>query len=116
MRLRSGRRQKADDRPEEDNRPAADNRPEVPAATPGLAVALRDVRRAYGRGARTVHALAGVGLALPLDTFTAVMGPPGSGRSTFLHSAAGLDRPSAGSVCLGGTETTGMNPPTRTDR
>jgi len=41
MRLRRGKRQKAD------------NRPEVPAATPGLAVELRDVRPQYGRGTGT---------------------------------------------------------------
>ncbi|MGP3985790.1 ABC transporter ATP-binding protein [Streptomyces sp. 3N207] len=97
MRLRSGKRQKTDDQPE------------VPATTPGLAVELLGVRRQYGRGAGTVHALAGVDLALPRGTFTAVMGPSGSGKSTFLQCAAGLDRPSAGSVCLGGTEITGMS-------
>ncbi|WP_217143039.1 ABC transporter ATP-binding protein [Streptomyces sp. AC627_RSS907] len=103
MRLRSGKRQKADHGPE------VDDRPEVPAATPGPAVELRGVRRQYGRGAGTVHALAGIDLALPRGTFTAVMGPSGSGKSTFLQCAAGLDRPSAGSVRLGGTEITGMN-------
>ncbi|EFE65028.1 ABC transporter ATP-binding protein, partial [Streptomyces viridosporus ATCC 14672] len=96
MRLRSGRRQKADDRPE------------APATTPGLAVELHGVRRRYGRGAGAVHALAGIDLALARGTFTAVMGPSGSGKSTFLQCAAGLDRPSAGSVRLGGTEITGM--------
>ncbi|MFH8241252.1 ABC transporter ATP-binding protein [Streptomyces sp. NPDC018321] len=98
MRLRSTKRQKADGRPEG-----------APPATPGLAVELRGVRRQYGRGAGTVHALAGVDLALPRGTFTAVMGPSGSGKSTFLQCAAGLDRPSAGSVRLGGTEITGMS-------
>ncbi|GAA2418533.1 ABC transporter ATP-binding protein [Streptomyces glaucosporus] len=97
MRLRRGKRQKADDRPE------------VPAATPGFAVELRDVRRQYGRGPGMVHALAGIDLALPRGTFTAVMGPSGSGKSTFLQCAAGLDRPTAGSVRLGGTEITGMS-------
>jgi putative ABC transport system ATP-binding protein len=97
MRLRSGRRQKAD------------NRPEVAAAAPGLAVELRDLWRQYGRGPGTVHALAGIDLALPRGTFTAVMGPSGSGKSTFLQCAAGLDRPTAGSVRLGGTEITGMS-------
>ncbi len=97
MRLRRGKRQKAD------------NRPEVSAATVPLAVELRDVRRQYGRGAGTVHALAGIDLALPRGTFTAVMGPSGSGKSTFLQCAAGLDRPTAGSVRLGGTEITGMS-------
>ncbi|GAA2736521.1 ABC transporter ATP-binding protein [Streptomyces nogalater] len=95
MRLRGGKRRTADDRPE-------------PPDTPGLAVELRGVRREYGRGSGTVHALAGIDLALPRGTFTAVMGPSGSGKSTFLQCAAGLDRPTAGSVRLGGTEITGM--------
>ncbi|MFI6963355.1 ABC transporter ATP-binding protein [Streptomyces sp. NPDC050149] len=95
MRLGSGKQQQTDERPEA-------------AGTPDLAVELRDVRRQYGRGAGAVHALAGVDLALPRGTFTAVMGPSGSGKSTFLQCAAGLDRPSAGSVRLGGTEITGM--------
>lgn len=95
MRLRSGNRQQADGLP-------------TPQGAPGPAVALRDVWRRYGRGAGAVHALAGIDLALPRGTFTAVMGPSGSGKSTFLQCAAGLDRPSSGSVRLGGTEITGM--------
>ncbi|WP_327660348.1 MULTISPECIES: ABC transporter ATP-binding protein [unclassified Streptomyces] len=98
MRLRRGKQ-----------RTIEDNRPEARAGTPGLAVELRGVRRQYGHGAGAVHALAGVDLALPRGTFTAVMGPSGSGKSTFLQCAAGLDRPSAGSVHLGGTEITGMS-------
>ncbi|MFF7366155.1 ABC transporter ATP-binding protein [Streptomyces tricolor] len=94
MRLR-GKRREADERPED-------------RGASGLAVELRGVRREYGRGAGAVHALAGIDLALPRGTFTAVMGPSGSGKSTFLQCAAGLDRPSAGSVRLGGTEITGM--------
>lgn len=43
-----------------------------------------------------------VGFAV--GTFTAVMGPSGSGKSTLLHCAAGLDRPTSGSVRIGGVE------------
>ncbi|MET9553665.1 ABC transporter ATP-binding protein [Streptomyces sp. NPDC006645] len=96
MRSGSGKRQQRD------------GRPEAPTGTPALAVELRGVRRQYGRGANAVHALAGVDLALPRGTFTAIMGPSGSGKSTFLQCAAGLDRPTEGSVRLGGTEITGM--------
>ncbi|WLW54989.1 ABC transporter ATP-binding protein [Streptomyces sp. YU58] len=72
------------------------------------AVELHGVTRRYGRGTSAVHALRGIDLTLPPATFTAVMGPSGSGKSTFLQCAAGLDRPSAGTVRLGGTEITGM--------
>ncbi|KAF4406608.1 ABC transporter [Streptomyces sp. Ru87] len=65
---------------------------------------MRDVTKQYGRGPAAVRALDGVGLDIPPGTFTAVMGPSGSGKSTLLHCAAGLDRPTSGSVLLGGTE------------
>ncbi|TGB07844.1 ABC transporter ATP-binding protein [Streptomyces sp. MZ04] len=85
--------------------------PPMPAGAPGTdwAVELRGVRRQYGRGSSAVHALSGIDLALERGSFTAVMGPSGSGKSTFLQCAAGLDRPSAGTVRLGGTEITGMS-------
>jgi len=67
------------------------------------AVALRDVRKVYGRGEAAVVALDGVSAALFPGSFTAIMGPSGSGKSTFLNVAAGLDRPTSGNVALGGT-------------
>jgi putative ABC transport system ATP-binding protein len=67
------------------------------------AVVLRDVRKVYGRGEGAVAALDGVSAALSPGSFTAIMGPSGSGKSTFLNVAAGLDRPTSGSVALGGT-------------
>ncbi|MGP2440959.1 ABC transporter ATP-binding protein [Streptomyces sp. JW3] len=70
------------------------------------AIELRDVSRRYGAGGGGVRALDGVSLAFPTGTFTAVMGPSGSGKSTLLHCAAGLDRPTSGSIRLGGTEPT----------
>ena len=75
---------------------------EASAAAP--AVALRDVRKVYGRGEGAVAALNGVSAALSRGSFTAIMGPSGSGKSTFLNVAAGLDRPTSGSVMLGGAD------------
>ena len=42
-------------------------------------------------------------------SFTAIMGPSGSGRDTFLHVAAGLDRPTSGTVALGDTDLAGLS-------
>jgi putative ABC transport system ATP-binding protein len=73
------------------------------------AIQLTRVSRRYGDGQDGVTALDAVSLSLRRGTFTAVMGPSGSGKSTLLQCAAGLDRPTSGSVRLGGTELTGLS-------
>ncbi|MDQ0957065.1 putative ABC transport system ATP-binding protein [Streptomyces sp. B4I13] len=73
------------------------------------AVRLSSVTRRHGSGDTSVTALDQVSLAFPRGTFTAVMGPSGSGKSTLLQCAAGLDRPTSGSVTVGGTELTGLS-------
>jgi putative ABC transport system ATP-binding protein len=45
----------------------------------------------------------GVTVGFAAGSFTAVMGPSGSGESTLLQCAAGLDRPTAGQVLIDGT-------------
>ncbi|WP_445270097.1 ABC transporter ATP-binding protein [Streptomyces sp. DSM 41634] len=73
------------------------------------AIQLRDVSRVHGTGDRAVTALDQVSLGFPQSTFTAVMGPSGSGKSTLLQCAAGLDRPTSGTVTIGGTEIGGLS-------
>ncbi|GAA3893017.1 ABC transporter ATP-binding protein [Streptomyces lacrimifluminis] len=73
------------------------------------AIQLRSVTRRYGSGDSAVTALDKVSLSFPEGTFTAVMGPSGSGKSTLLQCAAGLDRPTSGSVVVGGTDLTKLN-------
>jgi putative ABC transport system ATP-binding protein len=67
-------------------------------------ISLREVRREFGTGPQRVTALDGVTVDLPAGSFTAVMGPSGSGKSTLLHCAAGLDRPTAGTIRIDGVE------------
>jgi putative ABC transport system ATP-binding protein len=73
------------------------------------AIRLRSVTKRYSSGGTSVTALTEVSLAFPRGTFTAVMGPSGSGKSTLLQCAAGLDRPTSGSVTMGDTELTGLS-------
>ncbi|MFE0511632.1 ABC transporter ATP-binding protein [Streptomyces sp. NPDC058964] len=68
------------------------------------AIQLREVTKRYGKGPQAVLALDRVSADITRGTFTAVMGPSGSGKSTLLHCAAGLDRPTTGSIRLGSTE------------
>ena len=69
----------------------------------------RDVSRRYGSGDTAVDALRGVSLEIARGRLTAVMGPSGSGKSTLMHILAGLDRPTAGSVAIDGTDITKLN-------
>ena len=72
------------------------------------AVRAVDVRKAYGSGGTTVHALDRVSMTIDRGSFTAIMGPSGSGKSTLMHCLAGLDAVTSGRVFLGATEITGL--------
>ena len=74
----------------------------IPAPTTGSAVRLTQVTKRYGDGQSAAVALDSVSIGIPPATFTAVMGASGSGKSTFLQCAAGLDRPTSGIVQLNG--------------
>ena len=63
-----------------------------------------DVTKIYQTGDVKFHALRGISLELAAGEFVAVMGPSGSGKSTLLHLLGGLDKPSQGTVVVGGTD------------
>ena len=58
----------------------------------------------YATATGTVRALKGVDAAFPAGRVTAVVGPSGSGKSSLLRILACVDRPTAGSVRVGGTD------------
>jgi len=75
----------------------------VPASAAGEA---RQLTRVYGEGTTAVEALRGVDIEVRSGELVAVMGPSGSGKSTLMHILAGLDRPTAGTVMIAGTDIT----------
>jgi putative ABC transport system ATP-binding protein len=74
----------------------------------GAVVVANQVARRYGEGETAVDALRGVSVDIERGRLTAVMGPSGSGKSTLMHILAGLDKPTAGTVTVAGTEITGL--------
>lgn len=60
--------------------------------------------KVYGTGDAAVCALNDVSLSIAEGEFVAVIGSSGSGKSTLLHLMGGVDRPTSGSVFLGGED------------
>jgi len=65
-------------------------------------VKIRGVHKTFARGGEKVDVLQGLDLEVGRGEFLALMGPSGSGKSTLLNLIGGLDRPTSGSIEVGG--------------
>ena len=63
-----------------------------------------NLTRIYGTGGGKTVALNHVCFSVQKGEFVAIVGPSGSGKSTLLHLLGGVDRPSEGTVEVGGTD------------
>jgi len=68
----------------------------------GALVNVDGVEKLFRRGFEDVHVLLDLHLHVAVGEFLALMGPSGSGKSTLLNLIGGLDRPTRGSVTVGG--------------
>ena len=77
--------------------------------TPARAVLrAQGLTRVFGTGAGEVRALTDAALQVVAGELLVVRGPSGSGKTTLLNLLGGLDRPTSGSVWLGGAELTAL--------
>lgn len=67
-------------------------------------ITTKGVEKIYNPDKIPVKALNGVDLDIEEGEFTAIVGPSGSGKTTLLNIIGGLDRPTAGSVEVGGQD------------
>ncbi|MGH7921230.1 MAG: ATP-binding cassette domain-containing protein, partial [Candidatus Dormibacteraceae bacterium] len=64
--------------------------------------------KTYGRGAAAIPALRSVNLSIEGGESIAVIGRSGSGKSTLMHVLALLDKPTQGTVLIGGRDASGI--------
>jgi len=77
-----------------------------------IAVSFRNVSRSFARaGGEPLHALRDVSVDVRQGTRLAITGRSGSGKSTFLHLAAGIDRPSSGTITVLGHDLARLSDP-----
>jgi putative ABC transport system ATP-binding protein len=74
------------------------------------AIVATDVRRVYELDGVSVAALRGVSLTVQPGDYLAIVGTSGSGKSTLMHLLGGLDRPSGGTLLIGGRDVATLTP------
>ena len=84
--------------------PAAPAAPATPSASPPGLIHIRNLAKSYRRGDQHIPVLLDIDLDVAQGEFIALMGPSGSGKSTLLNLIAGIDKPSAGTVEIGGID------------
>jgi putative ABC transport system ATP-binding protein len=67
-------------------------------------VRIRHLAKYYQRGGQIIPVLVDLDLDVQLGDFVALMGPSGSGKSTLLNLIAGIDKPSGGTIEVGGVD------------
>jgi putative ABC transport system ATP-binding protein len=67
-------------------------------------LSARDLRKDYGAGAALIRAVDDTSLDVAQGESVAIVGPSGCGKSTLLYLLGGLERPTTGTLRLGGEQ------------
>ena len=78
-------------------------------STDAPVLVLDDVSRVHGSGETEVVALSHASLTVARGELVAVMGPSGSGKSSLLNLAGGLDRATTGRVVVQGVDVSSLD-------
>jgi len=74
-------------------------------------IRITNLVKTFDTPAGPLNVLRGITLQINKGDFIALIGPSGSGKTTFLNMVTGIDRPTAGSVIVDGTDV--VNTPQR---
>ena len=77
-------------------------------------MSVRDIKRTFIEGGQPLHILRGGGFDLHRGEIIAMVGASGSGKSTLLQCVGLLDKPSGGSILIGGVPVQKMDEDMRT--
>ncbi|HEY8506337.1 MAG TPA: ABC transporter ATP-binding protein [Gemmataceae bacterium] len=72
-------------------------------------IEVRGLTRQFAKGGEVITPLREVDLDMERREFVSLMGPSGTGKSTLLNLIAGIDRPTAGTITVNGTEITRLS-------
>jgi putative ABC transport system ATP-binding protein len=67
-------------------------------------IEVQNLFKSYRRDSLEIPVLKNISLAIEEGEFVAFMGPSGSGKTTLLNLIAGIDKPTAGSIVVGGAD------------
>src|SRR5260370_12758848 len=79
----------------------------VPLTGTGTGMAATNVSKSYGAGEFTKQVVQNCSFTIESGKLTVMIGPSGCGKSTLIRLLAGFERPSSGTITIGGKPVTG---------